>query len=286
MVVKNRPAMQETWVQSLSGEDPLEEEMATHSNILAWKIPGTEEPSGLQPTGWQRVRHDGACMQRRKSSYQFPWQKKGGYLTDENTETLKMSVVFPKLRHNYLKKQKGKLRFFWHPEVSDPSVPFPMSPLLPKRWVPCSSLHGPLLPQTSSWWECGRVPVFKWAWLQLFLPTASCRSISQNSSVLPEEDDERSCSESETQLSQRPSGQHLGEVIYAPSLLGFGLWVLSFLPAGLFPSICSHSLITPSQHSLSHSKGVTRLILSTKNGACVSHQAWSSVLRIATMGRH
>ena len=111
-MVKNRPAMQETWVQSLSGEDPLEEEMATHSNILAWKIPGTEEPSGLQPTGWQRVRHDGACMHRHKSSYQFPWQKKGGYLTDENTETLKMSVVFPKLRHNYLKEQKGKLRFF------------------------------------------------------------------------------------------------------------------------------------------------------------------------------
>ena len=41
---KNLPAMQETQVQSLSGEDPLEEEMATHSSVLAWKIPGTEEP--------------------------------------------------------------------------------------------------------------------------------------------------------------------------------------------------------------------------------------------------
>ena len=40
--------MQETWVQSLGGEDPLEEEMATHSNVLAWKIPWTEEPGGLQ----------------------------------------------------------------------------------------------------------------------------------------------------------------------------------------------------------------------------------------------
>ena len=45
--------MQETWVQSLGREDPLEEEMATHSSILAWEIPWTEEPSGLQPMGLQ-----------------------------------------------------------------------------------------------------------------------------------------------------------------------------------------------------------------------------------------
>ena len=50
-VVKNLPAKQETWVQSLSQEDPLEEEMATHYSILAWRIPWTEEPGGLQPTG-------------------------------------------------------------------------------------------------------------------------------------------------------------------------------------------------------------------------------------------
>ena len=47
-MVKNLPAMQETWVRSLGGEDPLEKEMATHSNILAWEIPLTEETSGLQ----------------------------------------------------------------------------------------------------------------------------------------------------------------------------------------------------------------------------------------------
>ena len=46
--VKNQPAMQETWVQSLGWEDPLEKGMATHSSILAWEIPGTEEPGGLQ----------------------------------------------------------------------------------------------------------------------------------------------------------------------------------------------------------------------------------------------
>ena len=55
LVVKNLPAMQETWVQSLGGEDPLKKEMATHSSILAWEIPWTEEPGGLQSMGLQRV---------------------------------------------------------------------------------------------------------------------------------------------------------------------------------------------------------------------------------------
>ena len=56
--LKRLPAMRETWVRSLGQEDPLEEEMATHSSILAWRIPWTEEPGGLQFTGSQRVRHD------------------------------------------------------------------------------------------------------------------------------------------------------------------------------------------------------------------------------------
>ena len=55
--VKNLPAMQETWVRSLGLEDPLEEEMATHSSILAWQIPRTKEPGGLQSMGSQRLRH-------------------------------------------------------------------------------------------------------------------------------------------------------------------------------------------------------------------------------------
>ena len=58
--IKHLPAMQETWVQSLGWEDPLEKEMATHSSILAWRIPWTEEPGGLQSTGSQRVGHDWA----------------------------------------------------------------------------------------------------------------------------------------------------------------------------------------------------------------------------------
>ena len=52
-MVKNLPAMQETCVRSLGQEDPLEKEMATHSSTLAWKIPWTEEPGGLQSTGSQ-----------------------------------------------------------------------------------------------------------------------------------------------------------------------------------------------------------------------------------------
>ena len=56
-IVKNLPAMQETQVPSLGGEDPLEEEMATHSIVLAWRIPTTEEPGGLQSMKSERVRH-------------------------------------------------------------------------------------------------------------------------------------------------------------------------------------------------------------------------------------
>ena len=57
-VVKNPPAMQEMWVQSLGQEDPLEKEMAAHSSILAWEIPWPQEPDGLQSMGSQRVGHD------------------------------------------------------------------------------------------------------------------------------------------------------------------------------------------------------------------------------------
>ena len=53
--VKNLPAMQETWVQSLGQEDPLEKEMATHSSVLAWRIPRSEEPSRLQSMDSQEL---------------------------------------------------------------------------------------------------------------------------------------------------------------------------------------------------------------------------------------
>ena len=69
-MVNNLPAMQETCVQSLGQEDSLEREMATHSSVLAWRIPWTEEPGGIQSMGLQRVGHDWAtnthtlCSQR------------------------------------------------------------------------------------------------------------------------------------------------------------------------------------------------------------------------------
>ena len=56
--VKSLPAMQENWVQSLGQETPLEKGMATHSSILAWRIPWTEEPDALQSMGLQKVGHD------------------------------------------------------------------------------------------------------------------------------------------------------------------------------------------------------------------------------------
>ena len=56
--LKHLPAMRETWVQSLGQEDPLEKEMTTHSSILAWRIPWTEKPGGLQTMGSLRVGHD------------------------------------------------------------------------------------------------------------------------------------------------------------------------------------------------------------------------------------
>ena len=60
---------QEMWVPSLGWEDPLEEGMATHSSILAWKIPWTEKPGGLQSLGSQRVRHNSACAQEGRHEH-------------------------------------------------------------------------------------------------------------------------------------------------------------------------------------------------------------------------
>ena len=62
-MVKNLPAMQETQLQSLGWEDPLEKRMAIHSSILAWRIQWTEEPGRLQSMGSQRVRHNSDLTQ-------------------------------------------------------------------------------------------------------------------------------------------------------------------------------------------------------------------------------
>ena len=70
LLVKNLPAVQETWVRFLGQEDPLEKEMATHSSILAWRIPWIEEPGRLQPMGSQewdmtwRLNHNSSYVQK------------------------------------------------------------------------------------------------------------------------------------------------------------------------------------------------------------------------------
>ena len=69
--VKNLPVMWVTWVQSLGHEDPLDKEMATHSSILARKIPWTEDPGGLQSTGSQGVRHDWATNTKEGSKPEY-----------------------------------------------------------------------------------------------------------------------------------------------------------------------------------------------------------------------
>ena len=63
-MVKNLPVMRETWVRSLGWEDPLEKEMATHSSILAWRIPWTEELCGVQSMGSQRIGHEAAKISK------------------------------------------------------------------------------------------------------------------------------------------------------------------------------------------------------------------------------
>ena len=70
-MVKNLPAVQETWVRSLGQEDPLEECMATHSSILAWRISWAEEPDGLQSIGSQRFGQDGSSLAQR-TPFNFP----------------------------------------------------------------------------------------------------------------------------------------------------------------------------------------------------------------------
>ena len=84
--VKNLPAMQETWVQSLGWEDPLEKEMATHSSILAWKIPWMEEPGRLQSMGSQGV-------QTRLSDFTFIFFQAETSLKLNNVNQVQCGVV-------------------------------------------------------------------------------------------------------------------------------------------------------------------------------------------------
>ena len=78
--LKRLPAMQETWVWPLGQKDPLEKEMATHSSILAWRIPWMEETGGLQFTGSQRVGHNWATSLSSVLAWEIPWTEEPGGL--------------------------------------------------------------------------------------------------------------------------------------------------------------------------------------------------------------
>ena len=92
--------MQETWVRSLGREDPLEKEMATHCSVLAWRIPWTEEPGGLQSTGSQGVRHDWAASIHFCNSVTL-WVIRppiGGFLWQEGRSVSKDSKSLPEFQ--------------------------------------------------------------------------------------------------------------------------------------------------------------------------------------------
>ena len=77
--IKDLPAMKETWVEVLGGENPLEKGMATHSSIFAWRIPWTKEPGGLQSMGSQRVRHEWATNTSPSGPDHITWNGSSDY---------------------------------------------------------------------------------------------------------------------------------------------------------------------------------------------------------------
>ena len=100
-LIKNLPSVQETWVWSLGQEDPLEKGMTTHSSILSWEIPWTEEPGGLQCMGSQRVGHDWVKWKEKKYYFSGGLFSKVLYLSQ--TFALKLYSLFILL--NFSEKQ-------------------------------------------------------------------------------------------------------------------------------------------------------------------------------------
>ena len=102
-LVKSLPAMQETWVWSLGREDPLEECMAAHSSILAWRIPWTEEPGGLQSMGLQRVRYEWVTNTQTYMEvfliHTFQWRN---WSSEGVNDFLKDSYMVPKRKEKEL----------------------------------------------------------------------------------------------------------------------------------------------------------------------------------------
>ena len=122
--VKNPLTMQETQVQSLGHEDPMEEEMATHSRILAWRIPQIQEPGGLQSMRSQRVRHNWATEQARyKITYKYSsnisrlWKARKEWATLSQTkETGELCQLKPWGTLHWILVQKEKWKNWKNPD--------------------------------------------------------------------------------------------------------------------------------------------------------------------------
>ena len=107
-MVKNPPAMQETWVQSMDWEGPLKGETATHSRILAWRIPWTEEPGGLQSMGLLRLRHDWATH-----TFPFGWRKSGENRNSKLVSMVKSLGVMPMVKALWRRVSSVELVMLW-----------------------------------------------------------------------------------------------------------------------------------------------------------------------------
>ena len=121
-MVKNLPAMQETWVRSLDCEDPLKKGMATHSSILAWRIPWTKEPGGLQSMGLHRVGQDWATnTDFSRCSVQFSRSVVSNSLPPHGLQYTRLSCPSP-IRRPY--SNSCPLSQWCHPTISFSVVPF------------------------------------------------------------------------------------------------------------------------------------------------------------------
>lgn len=204
-----------------------------------------------------------------------------------------MSLVFPWFGHKLLKELNVKWRFS-DTQKSSQSLPRALSKLflLLKTWVPPPLLHlSPALssgpPSSCGVWLTGAASSVLYTdagcRVQRLLSPDFRRSVSQNSSVLREEEDEHSCSESETQLSQRPSAQHLEEVI--PVSVSWTLDGRYFRPACLSRSICFHSLPGTSELSSRQQPRFPSIHPSSVDRACVACQALFCTLRTVAVSR-
>jgi len=132
-VVKNPPAMQEMGVQSLDRDDPLEEKMATHSSVLFWRIPWTEEPGGLQSMGSQRVGHDRAHAHTHTHTHArartiLCLQNVLSCLTAQDAIKYKLEMIGV-LNMALVERKKVKCDLGQSHHFSDPQVPQPQNTL-------------------------------------------------------------------------------------------------------------------------------------------------------------